>query len=146
MRLTPLSPDAHGWSTFVAALGDAGLPVDDLIAPQQAFFSGQDGAFGGFAVLGRDVLLRSIVVPISRRGQGVGHALVDALVVQAEGVGAQAVWLLTTDAADFFRRCGFLPVSRDAAPAGVRATRQFAGLCPASATLMHRPLFSENAC
>jgi len=54
----------------------------------------------------------------------------------AGGLGAGEAWLLTTTAADFFAALGFSRVPRDAAPPAVRATEQFARLCPESAVLM----------
>jgi amino-acid N-acetyltransferase len=44
--------------------------------------------------------------------------------------------LLTTTAAPFFTRFGFTSAARDAAPAALRATAEFASLCPASAVCM----------
>ena len=45
-------------------------------------------------------------------------------------------YLLTTTAAVLAARMGFQTVSRDAVPATIQATRQFAALCPASAVVM----------
>ena len=72
------------------------------------------------------------------RGTGVGAALVASLIGQARSSGAERLWLLTTDAAGFFARLGWVVVDRDSAPAGIRAGDQFTTLCPASATLMMR--------
>ena len=47
---------------------------------------------------------------------------------------------LTTTAADYFARLGFVRIDRDAAPPAIRATAQFASLCPASAHVMRREL------
>ncbi|MCE6950854.1 arsenic resistance N-acetyltransferase ArsN2 [Cereibacter sphaeroides] len=122
------------------ALAAAGLPVDDLTEPGRCFFAyrtqGRPAGFGGFERHGAHVLLRSIVVPEARRGDGLGAAILAHLM--AEAAGATSVWLLTTAAAPFFARHGFLAVPRSEAPAEILATRQAAAICPASATLMTR--------
>ncbi|MFQ6774782.1 arsenic resistance N-acetyltransferase ArsN2 [Cereibacter sphaeroides] len=125
---------------LIAALTEAGLPVDDLTEPGRSFFAYRvaDGAagFGGIERHGAYALLRSIVVPEARRGEGFGGAILAHLT--AEVPGAASVWLLTTTAAPFFARHGFRAVPRAEAPAEILATRQAAASCPASATLMTR--------
>ena len=140
MTLRSVSPDNPQWSDLQSALIVAGLPVDDLIQPGQHFFVADNGAFGGIAVDGADALLRSIVVPETGRARGAGREIVEALAQEAARRGATDGWLLTTNAAEFFARCGFNIVRRETAPAFVRSTRQFGGLCPDSAPLMHRAL------
>ena len=140
MTLRSVSPDNPQWSDLQSALIVAGLPVDDLIQPGQHFFVADNGAFGGIAVDGADALLRSIVVPPTGRARGAGREIVEALAQEAARRGATDGWLLTTNAAEFFARCGFNIVRRETAPAFVRSTRQFGGLCPDSAPLMHRAL------
>lgn len=146
MSLTarPLSPTLSGWPDFVAALREAGLPVDDLDAPDQHFFAFDDAAgpagYGGYLRAGPDVLLRSIVVPAARRGQGLGAAILAALLDRARTGQTRRAWLLTTDAAQFFTRHGFTEAAQSDAPAAIAGTAQFTGLCPASATLLHRDL------
>jgi len=51
-------------------------------------------------------------------------------------LGAEAVWLLTTTAADYFAAFGFVPVERAAVPEPIRESAEFASLCPASAAVM----------
>lgn len=140
MTLAGLTPADPAWSDFLSALLDAGLPVDDLTNQGQVFFVSKAGVFGGFALLGSHVLLRSIVAPPSVRGTGEGHRMVEALCQEPAEQGASAAWLLTTGAADFFSSCGFEQTPRDDAPNAIRTTKQFSGLCPGSASLMHRSL------
>jgi amino-acid N-acetyltransferase len=80
------------------------------------------------------VLLRSIVALRPRRAYG--STLVREILSAASAEGAQRAWLLTTDC----RRLGFAATPRDTAPEAVARSRQFADLCPASATLMVRDL------
>lgn len=140
MILTSVSPGDLRWSDFQSVLIEAGLPVDDLGEPSQHFFLSDSGAIGGIAVDRANALFRSIVVPPAARQSGAGRRIVEALAQEAASRGASDGWLLTTDAAGFFTRCGFNLARRDAAPTFVRATRQFSGLCPASASFMHRAL------
>jgi amino-acid N-acetyltransferase len=44
-----------------------------------------------------------------------------------------AVYLLTTTAAPFFRRLGFVNTSREDAPIEVRASSEFSTVCPSTA-------------
>jgi amino-acid N-acetyltransferase len=54
------------------------------------------------------------------------------------------IYLLTTTAPDFFAGLGFRRAGRKTAPPAIRATRQFATLCPASAVLMHLNLSEDK--
>ena len=54
--------------------------------------------------------VRSIVVASDQRGQGVGHAIVEALLAKAEGSGIKRVFCLTFEV-DFFAKHGFDEIS-----------------------------------
>ncbi len=139
MTLSPISPGDGLWPAFEAALRSAGLVTEDLGHGGGRYFALDDGVgFGGFERLGGSTLVRSIVVAPHRRGQGLGSALLQALIERARCEGAGALWLLTTDAAPFFARQGFSAVARSAAPPEIAATAQFVSLCSASAELMCR--------
>ena len=136
--MTPLLDCDPGDPRFAAALADAGLPAS---APGARCFALADGSgYGAIEGDGPDRLLRSVIVSPNLRGEGVGARLVIALAEQARSSGAERLWLLTTGAADFFARLGWVVADRDDAPAAIRASDQFASLCPASATLMMRVL------
>jgi N-acetylglutamate synthase-like GNAT family acetyltransferase len=62
---------------------------------------------------------------------------------QASRRGVASLYLLTTTAEPLFARWGFRRIERDAAPAAVRATKQFASLCPSSAVMMALALKGE---
>jgi amino-acid N-acetyltransferase len=133
---------AHGkaaFSDFVSALNEAGLPTDDLNAAPFRYFCRDGVAWGGIS-RGDDALLRSVVVQPSARGDGHGTAIVEALAAQARADTTRRLWLLTTDSAPFFARLGWRQVDRTEAPTPIAGSRQFSGLCPASATLMMRAL------
>ena len=49
-------------------------------------------------------------------------------------------YLLTTTAEDFFARRGYVRIARDEAPETIRATREFADICPAGSAIMRKVL------
>ena len=53
---------------------------------------------------------------------------------------SQLVDLLTTAAEPFFTRHGYRAANRQTAPEAIRRTREFAGLCPASAAYLTKDL------
>lgn len=55
------------------------------------------------------------------------------------------MYLLTTTAERYFPSLGFRVTPRDAVPDEIRATGEFKGACPASATVMCRPLSFTSA-
>jgi amino-acid N-acetyltransferase len=123
----------------------ADLPTDDLGSADLGHFFGagtRDDVRGvvGLELLGDAALLRSLAVVAEARGAGYGRALVAAAERHAAGLGVRSVYLLTTTAADFFARMGYRRVERESAPAAVQGTREFAALCPASATCMVKQL------
>lgn len=125
----------------VASLLEANdLPSRDVRAKPECFFVAEAGAtvvgVGGVEIRGTSGLLRSIAVTEANRGRGYGTALCDELEGHASREGVEALYLLTTTAASFFRRRGYEEVDRDDAPPSIRGTTQFSDLCPASATCM----------
>jgi amino-acid N-acetyltransferase len=134
-------------SDLIAALEAASLPTDDLGEPGRRFYRFEDDVgligFGGLEQVGLDVLIRSIVVPESRRGGGHGRAILSWLETEAARREATGLYLLTTSAAVFFQRHGYSVAVRSAAPPAIAASRQFNSLCPASATFMFKELRSQ---
>jgi amino-acid N-acetyltransferase len=96
--------------------------------------------YGGLEGDGADRLLRSIVIPTDRRGHGLGRALVATLEQQARDLGVRRLHLLATTAAPFFRALGYADADRGAAPPAVASSREFTGLCPASAAYLVKAL------
>ena len=140
ITLVPL-PDA-ALTDLKDALAQAALPHADVKEEGRQFFAGQcrgqSVGFIGFEVYGGEALLRSLVVREADRGQGFGSALVQGAIDAAAAQGATRVWVLTTTAVELLRRLGFLRVDRSAAPPAIRATTEFASLCPATAVCMTR--------
>ena len=85
---------------------------------------------------GPHALLRSVAVDPSLQGKGLGAELVLDRIRWSHENEIESVFLLTTTAAEFFRRHGFEVASRDDAPAEIRASKEFSEMCPSSAVFM----------
>lgn len=121
------------------------LPQEDLTAAHlEHFVVLRDGAaiaaVAGFERHGRHGLLRSVAVAPALRERGLGAALVEAIETQARALQLEALYLLTTTAAEFFARRGYRRIERGAAPQPVQASREFSALCPSTATCMVKAL------
>jgi len=130
----------------VRSLLDAsGLPTEDLQPALFEHFIGLgegdllDGVIG-IELHGATGLLRSLAVAEESRGRGFGKRLVAEVEAHARSEGVREIYLLTTTAAPLFSAMGYSVVAREAAPASIRATREFSTLCPASATLMSKSI------
>lgn len=131
----------------VALLETAHLPAADLPSEVASFFvAGEADAPAGLVGLelhGSHALLRSLVVVPSARSKGLGSALVEHAERHASEHAVRSIYLLTTTAEEFFVARGYTRAARESAPQAIRSTREFAGLCPASAVLMTKTL-EEN--
>jgi amino-acid N-acetyltransferase len=130
--------DRSGVEGLLAA---AGLPLDGLEDQFPGSYAVADahGELVGAAGIerhGGDGLLRSVVVAPEWRGRSLGERLVRERLTWAAAEGLGTVYLLTTSASDYFPRLGFRPAERAAVPAPIRSSREFAGVCPASAVLL----------
>ncbi|HKO16646.1 MAG TPA: arsenic resistance N-acetyltransferase ArsN2 [Gemmatimonadaceae bacterium] len=118
------------------------LPLDGVAEALPAFVVAEaDGRLVGVAgleVCCDNALLRSVAVDPAWRSHGVGRALVTRVISDAEARGIRALYLLTTTAERYFPTFGFRAIARDEVPDDVRATVEFQGACPASATVMCR--------
>jgi N-acetylglutamate synthase-like GNAT family acetyltransferase len=128
-----------------ALLTASNLPLDGVHESLAGFVVAEDaGEIVGVAgieacgVTGEHALLRSVAVAPQWRSKGLGRALVTRALAEAEKRGTKALYLLTTSAEAYFPNFGFTVTQRDAVPAEVRATAEFQGACPASATVMVR--------
>jgi len=131
--------------TAIRLLQDAGLPTEDLTAShiEHFYFAGsaaQPTGLVGLEIFGDVALLRSLVVAPERRGLGDGAKLLEHAERQARSQGVDAIYLLTTTAESFFTKRGYARTGRDTAPADIRATREFGGICPASSAFMIKTL------
>lgn len=138
MELEPVAQDDPGLAALLAA---AGLPVVDLAGPGKRFFGLRDEecrliAAGGLEVMDSAAMLRSCVVDEARRSNGLGTALVRAVLREAVAAGVSDAYLLTETAEAYFSRLGFAVIDRADVPGPVARSSQFAGVCPDSATAM----------
>jgi len=129
----------------VQLLESVALPTVDLIDEHMSdfFYSGPANAPVGMVGLqfhGTDALLRSLVVTKAHRTQGLGGRLVECAEQCARQHGAATIYLLTTTAESFFRSRGYVVTTRESAPAAIRSTPEFAGLCPASSAFLSKRL------
>lgn len=136
--------DPEDLPEIVSLLGLCGLPTDDVREIVDDFLIARIGPeFTGTIALeahGAVGLLRSLAVVPAYRGRGVARALCDAVARRAVEHEMREVYLLTTDAAEYFRRLGFRPCDRREAPEAILQSRECRDLCPASAVLMRKPV------
>jgi N-acetylglutamate synthase-like GNAT family acetyltransferase len=130
---------------LLTALGEAGLPVEDISFPGRHFFRFHDqkrliGFVGYEEIGGAAALLRSLVVLPPERGKGYGTQMAEWVLARLAERGFADAWMLTEAAQRLGFRLGFVRAIRDQAPDDIRATHQFTTLCASSATLMHKNL------
>lgn len=130
----------NDWPAVAALLTRAGLPLDGAHAHLDDFVLAFRGTrlagCAGLERYGQAALLRSVAVSAPERGAGVGRALVARALDHARAAGAREIVLLTETAADYFARLGFAAIAREAVPEAVRASAEFTGACPETATVM----------
>ncbi len=128
------------WPAVEALLRAHQLPLDGAREHLSTLVIAQSGrevvGCAGVEPHGDVALLRSVAVAPDRLAQGIGREMVSLLLQEAQRRGFKAVYLLTTTARGYFRRFGFVPADRAAAPAALQASAEFRGACPAHADLM----------
>lgn|GEM_PF-10013 len=143
-RIRGARPD--DWPAVEALLRACALPIDGAADHLADFVVADDDgrlvAVAGLELHGPDGLLRSVAVSPEARGAGIGGAIVAAVEGLARGRGVHRLHLLTTTADAYFARRGFRARERAAAPESLRASAEFRGACPASATFMSMSLAS----
>jgi len=137
------APEATHLPAIERLLAENALPVDDLgeLDLSLYLFEGtaeRVEAVGGLEALGDFALLRSVAVSEALRGQGRARAIVTALEALADASGFRALYLLTESADRYFEGLGYARVERADVPEAVRASRQFASLCPDDAVVMSK--------
>jgi amino-acid N-acetyltransferase len=121
-------------------LAESGLPLaglDDQFPA--AYVVARQGALVGVAGLeryGDFGLLRSVAVSERFRNSGLGRLLVTDRLSAARAIGLQQIFLLTTTAAPYFEKLGFVPTPRTEVPPALATSIEFTTACPASATCL----------
>ena len=125
-------------------LTESKLPLDGVKDALPTFAVAELGddlvGVAGLEICCDDALLRSVAVRPEWRSKGVGRALVNRVIADAESRGLRALYLLTTTAEHYFPSFGFNKIPREAVPDAVRETKEFTEACPASATVMSKLL------
>jgi arsenite methyltransferase len=126
----------------------AGLPLEGVAEQfENGYAVAESGGavvgVAGVEVYGAQGLLRSVAVAAHHQGEGVGQRLLAERLGWASAGGLHSVYLLTTTAAEWFHRLGFVAVTREDVPAAVRRSAEFAGICPSTATVMERRLTQQ---
>lgn len=137
-----LQPSLEGAARL---LGSAALSSADLTAShmEHFFYCGPANApvgLVGLELCGADALLRSLAVAPEHQRAGLGAALVEKAEAYARARGVRSIFVLTTTAEGFFRHHGYVSADRLRAPDAVRATREFADICPASSAFLVKHL------
>jgi amino-acid N-acetyltransferase len=132
-------------SAVQTLLRQSQLPASDLTNAHLEHFigCGSDESLAGVVCVEPYppiALLRSLAVATAERDRGVGKRLLAEAERHAREHAVNEIYLLTTAAERFFANAGYERIDRDAAPQAIRATREFADLCPASAALMRKRL------
>ncbi len=130
-----------------ALLAASGLPSEDVTAGHLRYYWVHRDAAGiggvvGIEPYGSVALLRSLAVREGVRARGLGSRLLAHAESQAAALGVETLYLLTTTADRFFAARGYAATPRDSTPPAIRATREFAELCPASSACMSKRLRS----
>lgn len=131
-------------AAIVALLQAVNLPTEDLPQTLDTFLiaevAGEVVGSVGLELHGDHALLRSLAVTPQQRGTGMGKALYDAALALAFQKGVREVYLLTTTATSFFEEQGYATIDRTSIPMVIGRSSQFTGVCPSSATIMHRKI------
>ncbi|GJQ21631.1 MAG: hypothetical protein HBSIN02_19860 [Bacteroidia bacterium] len=136
--------EASDVEDMVRLLKDNDLPSADIGEHlENVLVAWDDGRLIGMVgaeYSGTDALLRSLAVEKASRGQGLGIALSKAILSLMKERGVQRAALLTTTAEGFFRKQGFVAVSKDRIPEIVRSSKEFRLYCPSTAVCMIKEL------
>ncbi|MET0072481.1 MAG: arsenic resistance N-acetyltransferase ArsN2 [Candidatus Thiodiazotropha sp.] len=132
-------------SEIKALLEGCGLATEDIDLNKSLYFYAKrvDSvvvAMVGLEILGTSALIRSVAVSAGHRGKGMGKRLVSFAESMASSKGVEKLYMLTTDAHDYFHELGYRSVSRDAAPEAIGKTQQFSTICPSNALLMTKKI------
>ena len=131
---------SHHWPAIERLLNAAQLPLAGARDHLRGFVVAErDGAVAACAALehyGRTALLRSVAVDAAHRGTGLGARLVRQLIANARNEAIDSLFLLTTTAADWFVRFGFVRILRESVPEALHQSAELQGACPSTAIVM----------
>ncbi|MHA2027234.1 MAG: arsenic resistance N-acetyltransferase ArsN2 [Candidatus Thorarchaeota archaeon] len=133
-------------AAVVALLQETDLPPDEIELHMENFLvirhpevdQGSELLVGsvGLEIYEDSALLRSLAVHPDYQGTGLGSRLVDSIIEVAKGRGINRLFLLTDTAEDFFKKRGFVVVTRDKVPYDMKQSIEFTTLCTSSPSMM----------
>lgn len=131
----------HSLEEILSLLKSNNLPHQDIQLENNLFASYHDEngkviGSGGLEFYSSYALLRSVAVDQTQRGKAFGKKIVQDLLTRAKNKSIKEIFLLTETAHDFFLRRGFTDIGREHVPAEVKASSEFASVCPLSAACM----------
>ncbi len=129
-------------SEVLALLTSANLPISD-IGENVTLFSLETSeeiiGTAGLEILGNIGLLRSVSVVENQQSNGYGHLIVQNLEMYAKTQNIKELYLLTTNAKEFFeKKCTYEVIERANVPIEIQNSQQFSSVCPSSAVVMKK--------
>jgi amino-acid N-acetyltransferase len=114
------------------------ITAEAQFGPQYAIALAGEKLIGvaGIEVYGSDGLLRSVCLDPKYRSLRLGAALVENRIQWARAQGLRSLYLLTTTAAKYWPRFGFVTIERSGVPTGIAQSHEWSGACPAESTAM----------
>jgi len=133
--------NANNLSEIQRLLESCRLPGSDITKGHLKHFYVLKKASEALGCIGLEIydghgLLRSLAVMEKYRSKGFGRLLVRQIEQYAKEQHIDDIYLLTTTAADFFRRLGYSKTSRENIPPAVKKSEEFSSICPDSAVAM----------
>ncbi|MDD9935259.1 MAG: GNAT family N-acetyltransferase [Myxococcales bacterium] len=120
---------------------DLHVPTEkDQVTMLKAYVGGELVGCVGYEHHEGGGVLHSLVVIREAKGEGVGRALVDAVVDRLRAAGADQVFLVTADTSRYFAYLGFSPVQRKDIPDSVLASPELGGYDEDEVTFMRRAI------
>jgi amino-acid N-acetyltransferase len=139
MNIVPASQNS--FTAAIDLLKKNNLPTEDITSGTQLFVvEDGDEVVATIAVEYdyNDALLRSLSVSEEKRKSGIGAELVSFIEDYVQKQGVQAIFLLTTTAADFFSKRGYKIIDRNDVPEFIQNTKEYSVICASSSTLMKK--------
>lgn len=125
-------------------LQSAELPFEDIDKHWNTFLVARNHDFIigaiGLEMLEENALLRSLVVKEEFRNMGIGKELYNKCIELAEENNSNEIGLLTTTAEGFFKKRGFITLSKHEIPDFIQQTKEYKVYCPDSSTVMIKKL------
>lgn len=142
METMPIKQD--DLASIAQLLKENKLPYEDLLSSQVLFITRKSEgvliACIGMEKYGQDALLRSFAVDNAFKNKGIGAELLHELLTKCKEENIKTLHLLTTTAAEYFEKKGFVRAERISAPMAVAQSKEFSELCPSSSVYMKREL------